>query len=104
MTVQRIERAEVAARATGILGLDPAAADLFSTEGLCASLRRAASFQCPASPRQIVDAVVEALAPLSEGLERDTVVEALDALVMSGDLLELHQPGSRSRLLFLGPP
>lgn len=104
MTVQRIERGEVATRAQGILGLDAAGVDLFSTEGLCASLRRAASFLCPASPRQIVDAVLEALAPLSEGLERDTVVEALDALVMSGDLLELRQHDSRSRLLFLGPP
>lgn len=104
MTVQRVERGEVAARAAGILGLDPAGVDLFSTEGLCASLRRAASFLCPASPRQIVDAVLETLAPVSEGLERDTVVEALDALVMSGDLLELRQPDSRSRLLFLGPP
>lgn len=104
MTVQRVERAEVASRATGILGLDPGAVELFSTEGLCASLRRAASFLCPASPRQIVDAVVEALSPLSERLERDPVAEALDALVMSGDILELRQAGSRSRLLFLGPP
>lgn len=104
MTVQRIERAEVATMATGILGLDPEAVDLLSTEGLCASLRRAASFLCPASPRQIVDAVLQALAPLSERLERDTVVAALDALVISGDLLELLQAGSRSRLLFLGPP
>lgn len=104
MTVQRIERFEIAARATEVLGLDPEAVDLFSTEGLCASLRRAASFLCPASPRQIVDAVLDALTPLSTELARDTVVEALDALVMSGDLLELRQAGSRSRLLFLGPP
>lgn len=104
MSVQRIERAEVATTATGILGLNPETVELFSTEGLCASIRRAASFLCPASPRQIVDAVLEALAPLSEDLERDAVVEALDALVMSGDLLELRQAGSRSRLLFLGPP
>lgn len=104
MTVQRIERGEVATRAAGILGLDAAGIDLFSTEGLCASLRRAASFLCPASPRQIVDAVLEALTPLSEGLDRDAVVDGLDALVTSGDLLELRQPDSRSRLLFLGPP
>lgn len=104
MTVQRIERAEVAARAVTILGLNHEVVDVLSTEALCASLRRTASFLCPASPRQIVDAVMNALAPLAEGLDRDTVVEALDALLMSGDLLELRQPGERTRLLFLGPP
>jgi len=104
MTVQRIERAEVAARAVAILGLDHEVIDLLSTEALCASLRRTASFLCPASPRQIVDTVMNALAPLAEDLDRDTVVEALDALLMSGDLLELRQPGERTRLLFLGPP
>lgn len=104
MTVQRIERAEVATRAVAILGLDHEVVDLVSTEALCASLRRTASFLCPASPRQIIDAVMNALAPLTEDLDRDTVVEALDALVMCGDLLELRQPGERTRLLFLGPP
>lgn len=104
MTVQRIGQAEVAARALAILGLDHEMVDLVSTEALCASLRRAASFLCPASPRQIVDAVTSALAPLAENLHRDTVVDALDSLVMSGDLLELRQSGERTRLLFLGPP
>lgn len=104
MTVQRIERAEVATRAVAALGLDHEVVHLVSTEALCASLRRAASFLCPASPRQIVDAVMSALTPLVDDLDRETVVEALDAIVMSGDLLELRQPGERTRLLFLGPP
>lgn len=104
MTVQRIAKAEVAARAVGVLGLDPEAVDLLSIEALCSSLRRTASFLCPASPRQIVDVVMNVLAPLAGDLDRDTLAEALDALVMSGDLLELRQPGERSRLLFLGPP
>lgn len=104
MTVQLIDRGEVIARAAEILGLDHEAVDLFSTPGLCASLRRAASFLCPASPRQIVDAVFDALAPLSEGLERGAVAEALDALVACGDLLELRQTGGHARMLFLAPP
>jgi hypothetical protein len=104
VTVQRIDRTEVAARAVTILGLDHEVVDLVSTEALCASLRRTASFLCPASPRQIVDAVMNALTPLADDLERETVVEALDALLMSGDLLELRQPEDRARLLFLGPP
>ncbi|NGN93186.1 hypothetical protein G5C66_10615 [Nocardioides sp. KC13] len=104
MTVQRVERDEVVTSAEQILGLDNQGVDLLSLEGLCASLRRAASFLCPASPRQIVDAVRDVLAPLSSQLERDALTDALDALVTSGDLLELRQPGGRTRQLFLGPP
>lgn len=104
MTVQRVERTEMATRALEILGLGRDGNELLATEGLSASLRRAASFLCPASPRQIVDAVLSALSPLSEGLERDVVADALAALVGSGDLLELRQPADGTRLLYLGPP
>lgn len=104
MSLHRIGRDEMAARSVGILGLDESAVDLFSTEGICASLRRAASFLCPASPRQIVDAVLDALVPLGAALERDEVNEALDALVGAGDLLEIRPTGERVRLLFLAPP
>lgn len=104
MSIQRVEPGEVAIRAVGLLGLDDTIVDLFSLEGLCASLRRAASFLCPASPRQIVDSVLDALQPLKGDLERDELADALDLLVSSGDLLELRQAGARTRLLFLGPP
>ena len=104
MSIQRIGREEVAARAASILGLDDTAIDLSSVEGLSASLRRAASFLCPASPRQIVDAVLEVLAPLGIDLKREEVNEALDTLVSTGDLLQLRPSHVRTRLLFLGPP
>jgi hypothetical protein len=104
MSIQRLDPGEVAVRAVDNLGLAQAAVDLFSPEGLCASLRRAASFLCPASPRQIIDAVHDALTPLRNDLERDDLVEAVDVLVGVGDLLELRQAGPRTRLLFLGPP
>lgn len=104
MTVQRVDRDEVAARAVAVLGLDRHGVDLFSTEALCESLRRTASFLCPASPRQIADAVVSAIGPLARSVDRDTVMAALDALVMCGDLLELRRQGDGTRLLFLGPP
>lgn len=103
MNLQRIERDAVAARAATILRLDDTVIDLFSVEGICASLRRAASFLCPASPRQIVDAVLDALAPLGE-LERESVSDALDSLVSTGDLLELRLNEGGTRLLYLGPP
>lgn len=59
---------------------------------------------CPASPRQLVDAVLEALTPLNPELERDDVADALDILIGVGDLLELRVAGAQTRLLFLGPP
>lgn len=104
MTVQRIERTEVLTHAVEILGLDPETIGLVSTEGLCASVRRAASFLCPASPRQIVEAVLDAISPISNGIERSEVVDALAALVATGDLLELRQGPGQPRLLYLGPP
>lgn len=82
-------------------------ADLFSAEGLTASLRRAASFLCPASPRQLVDAVLGAVRPLRPAgdLSRDVLADLLDLLVSAGDLLELRQSGDApGRLLYLGPP
>lgn len=104
MSIQRIQRDEVASRAVGILGLDEGVVDLISPEGLSASLRRAASFLCPASPRQLIDAVLEAVTPLEPDLDRGVVNDVLDTLVGAGDLLELRPTGGGTRLLFLGPP
>ena len=104
MSIQRIEPDEVATRAVAVLGLDPEVVDLYSREGICAGLRRAASFLCPASPRQLVDAVLDTLNPLHSGIERDEVADALDTLIGVGDLLELRASGAPTRLLFLGPP
>lgn len=104
MSVQRLDRDQVLVRAVEILGLDSNTYALSSTEALCASLRRAASFLCPVSPRQLVDAVCDAVSPLSDDITRERVAVALDELVMVGDLLELRQAGGTSRLLYLGPP
>ncbi len=88
------------------LGLDPEAVGLTSTEGIAASLRRAASFMCPTSPARLVDAVLGALGPLGgDDLQRDEIVQLLDQLAASGDLLELrHESGRSTRLLYLAPP
>lgn len=104
MNVHRIEREEVAARAVSILGLDATVVDLLSTEAICASLRRAASFLCPATPRQLVDAVLDAVKPIDDDVNREIIAEVLDTMVGAGDLLELRPSGSRTRQLFLGPP
>ena len=107
MKLSVMPAAEAAALAVKTLGLDEESVDLLSSEALCASLRRAASFLCPATPRQLVDTVLEASRPLSanDAPTRDEVMEHLDLLIASGDLLELREEtGQSTRLLFLGPP
>jgi hypothetical protein len=106
MTVNRLDSTEVSALVVRMLGLDETL-DLFSQEGLCASLRRAASFLCPASPRRLVDAVLDTLIPLGgePPITRDDLMEYLDLLVGAGDLLELKQSGEQTiRQIYLGPP
>jgi hypothetical protein len=100
-----LDAESVAQRAASALGLDPEATDLLSGEGISAALRRAASFLCPASRRQIVDAVLDALRPLSEAPEpgRDDLNSLLELVVASGDLLEVRD-ASQSRNVYLGPP
>lgn len=97
---------DASAVAVATLGLDASIVGLASPEGLSASLRRAASFMCPASPGRVVDAVHGALKPLhGDELRRQDVVDLLDQLVASGDLLELrHESGRSTRLLYLAPP
>ena len=106
MKVSTASPAECGELAVRTLDVDELA-DLFSAEGLTASLRRAASFLCPASPRQLIDAVLDAVRPLQPGgdLSRDDLADLLDLLVSGGDLLELRQSGDTpGRLLYLGPP
>jgi hypothetical protein len=106
MNVSPVSRTEVMERAVKGLELNEVV-DLASPEGACASLRRAASFLCPASPRQLVDAVLDALQPLdtSSSVTRDSLMEQLDLLISVGDLLELRDPEEReTRQLYLGPP
>ena len=106
MNVTAISPAECSEIAIGALDVDDAA-DLFSAEGLAASLRRAASYLCPASPQQVTDAVLDALRPLApgRGLQRADIADLLDLLVSGGDLIELRlSGGGAARLLYLGPP
>lgn len=107
MTINRLDPSEVSATAVRVLGLEDAFVDLFSAVGLCASLRRAASFLCPTSPRRLVDAVVDVLVPLGvhSSEMRDKLMEYVELLTSAGDFLELRESADgESRLLFLGPP
>lgn len=106
MRLTRLSTDDASPLAVAVLGLDAHSVDLFSIEGIAGSLRRAASFLCPTSPGRLVDTVVDAIRPVSDGqLSRDEVAETLELLVASGDLLELrHGRGQTARHLYLAPP
>jgi len=108
MTVSQLSRMEAAELGAEALGLDPRVAALTGTEGIAASILRAASFMCPTSPRQLITAVLAVLEPVESGsgISRDAVSDMLDAILATGDLLELQdEVDDRSvRLLYLGPP
>lgn len=106
MRVTQLGAGEVARRAVDALGLDSTATASRSPEALCGSLRRAASFLCPATPRQLVDAVHDVLSPLEpDGRPSvDDIEDQLDLLVAIGDLLELRDEQSSARHIYLGPP
>lgn len=98
---------EVQASSVTALGLDPELYVLEYPEALAASIRRAASFLCPTTPRSLIDAVAEVVTPvLREPPKHDDLVELLEQLISTGDLLELAEsdPDRRGRLLYLGPP
>jgi hypothetical protein len=107
MKVSRLSREEVVRTSVRTMNLNADATDLLSVEGLCASIRRAASFLCPTTPRQLVDTVLDAVSPLDNvgSVTRDDVVDHLELLISNGDLLELRQYTQRvTRQIFLGPP
>ena len=88
------------------LGLERMA--LAAPEVIATSVRRAASFLCPTTPRGLVRAITEVLSGLP-GIDTESAPECemvLDALVANGDLLELpvDRDGKTHRRLFLGPP
>lgn len=106
MRLTKLTTQDASTVAVATLGLDADAIGLSSVEGLAASLRRAASFMCPTSPGRLIDAVLGVLKPLHGAeLQRDDLVDLLDQLVASGDLLELrHESNQSTRLLYLAPP
>lgn len=111
MVMRRLTAAEVHARKVQELGLDPAAVDLTSIEGIAGALRRAASYLCPCSGATLVRDVVRPLRGLVEDMEatKGLAEETLEAVVAHGDILEhqevVEEPRSGSgRLLYAAPP
>lgn len=108
MGVGAISADVVAAAAVEGLGLDASAVDVLSPEALAASIRRAASVLCPATPGAVMGAVREVLKGLPGYADetRTEVDDLITAMVSYGDLLELplDEAGGPRRHLFLGPP
>ncbi|MEU3469756.1 hypothetical protein ABZ716_17815 [Streptomyces sp. NPDC006687] len=107
MNINALSGREVASRTVHALGLGETAIDLSAPEAICSSLRRAAAFLCPATPRELVDAVMEVLGPVddSSAVTRAQLATQLDLLVAIGDLVELPNRKDRgSRRLYLAPP
>jgi len=104
--VDLLDAEQVRSQVLQTLGLE--GTDLNAPELLATSMRRAASFLCPTTPRGLVLAVTDALSGLP-GIDAETQQECdmvLDALLANGDILELplDHDGATLRRLFLGPP
>lgn len=108
MGVANISAADVRLRALEALGLAGLTDDVGSWVALSAAVRRAASFTCPTTPRSISDSTGSSLRGLvlDQASLREDLVAVVDALVASGDLLEVRSNDStRSvRILVLGGP
>src|SRR5438045_3416298 len=107
MAIESVSSAAVKAAALETLRLN-ASLDIMSSEGLAASVRRAASFLCPTSRSSLTRAVVEVLSGLP-GFRDETEAEIgdlVEALVSYGDLVELplDDAGRTRRHIFLGAP
>lgn len=107
MNINALSGREAARRTVYALGLDETVIDLSAPETICSSLRRAAALLCPATPRELIDAVLEVLGPLDapSSITRGQLATQLDLLVAIGDLVELPNRKDRgSRRLYLAPP
>jgi hypothetical protein len=109
--MRRLSAAEVHAKKTAELGLDPTTLDLTSTESVAGALRRAASFLCPCTSATLVRGVVPPLRGLVSDLDatKGLVEETLEAMIAHGDILEHNQTDEdsvqgKATLLYAAPP
>jgi hypothetical protein len=108
--MRRLTAAEVHAQKIAELGLDPAALDLTSVEGIAGALRRAAGFLCPCSATTLVRGVVKPLRGLVPDLDaaKKLVEDTLEAMVAHGDVLEqrdlTNEQETQARVLLYAAP
>jgi hypothetical protein len=90
--MRRLTATEVHARKMVELGLDSAALDLTSEEGVAGALRRAAGFLCPCSASTLVRSVVRPLRGLVTDIDaaKEIIEQTLEATIAHGDIVEQH--------------
>lgn len=110
MKIQTLSPSAAVASAVEALGFDVDSVDLTVPEVIAASVRRAASFTCPCSPRLLASVVRRAATGLVANPDDEDlypVRSAIDLLTAYGDLVEapiVTERGAEQRILFLGAP
>jgi hypothetical protein len=110
MRIVQLSSAGAVGAVVEALGFDSTAVDLSAPEVVAAAVRRAASFTCPATPRQIAAVVRTAASGLvTDAYDEDSypVRTAIDSLAAYGDLIEAPvsaDGGPDQRMLFLAEP
>jgi hypothetical protein len=110
MALAAITTEEVLRGCRRALGLNPVQQNPVDTEFLAAALRHAAGILCPCSAATLRSAIIESLQHLviSSNIV-DMIDDAIDGLIVGGDLLELNQvttdaPDVKGTWLFAAPP
>lgn len=105
MAVGRVTKWQAGQIGVLSLNLDTTVLELSSTEALSELLRRVASFRCPTTQRDLLDAAVSVTRDLIDEPDlRDRLRELLSEIVGTGDLLELPTPDGDGSLLYLAVP
>lgn len=110
MLLERIEPSDVLRECRRTLGLTEDSRDLIDAAFLAGLIRHCAGFLCPCSPATLRSAALESLQYLSNDEPlADRIDDAIEGLLIGGDLLELHQVAAddsdaRGTWLFAAPP
>lgn len=112
MVIAAVSSQEVLQRSREVLGLDEPSECVVDNAFAAGLLRHAAGFLCPCSPATLRTVVLESLQYLVGESEEELIEkidDAIEGLVIGGDLLELHHvaaadPSVKGTWLFAAPP
>lgn len=112
MEIAAVTSEEVLRRSRESLGLSPQSECAVDNAFIAGLLRHASGFLCPCSPATLRAAALESLQYLiddRQGEVAERIDEAIEGLIVGGDLLELHQvtsadPSVKGTWIFAAPP